>query len=125
MITLLNVIHIFVCLFLVLVILLQAGKSGGMGGMGGGGGSSTVFGSRGSQTLLGKVTTISATVFMLTSLSLAWFSSRSESMILNQALPTEVAEEPAAPAEEAPAAPAEEAPAAPAEEAAPAEGGQQ
>lgn len=113
--TLLNIIHIFVCLFLVLVILLQAGKSGGMGGIGSGGGSSTVFGSRGSQTLLGKVTTISATLFMLTSLSLAWFSSRSDSMILNKDLPTDTVS-----AEDAGAAPADVVVPAPAEEQAPA-----
>lgn len=114
MITLLNIIHILVCFFLVLVILLQAGKSGGMGGIGAGG-SSTVFGSRGSQTLMGKVTAISATIFMLTSISLAWFSTRSESMVLNQKAEMREVEAPAqdtitAPATEQPAAdePAEE-----------------
>lgn len=116
--TLLNIVHVFVCLFLVLVILLQAGKSGGMGGIGSGGGSSTVFGSRGSQTLLGKVTTVSATLFMITSLSIAWFSSRSDSMILNQKLPTEVISDDAtlAPADDAAPAPAEEEAVEPAED---------
>ena len=36
MMTLLYTIHVLVCLFLMLVILLQAGKGGGMGALGSG-----------------------------------------------------------------------------------------
>ena len=68
MITLVTVIHVLVCIFLILVILLQAGKGGGMGAAFGGAGAQTVFGGRGAQTFLGKVTSVSAVIFMLTSL---------------------------------------------------------
>lgn len=81
MITLVTVIHVVVCIFLILVILLQAGKGGGMGAAFGGAGAQTVFGGRGAQTLLGKVTTVSAAIFMLTSLTLAYQASRSTSEI--------------------------------------------
>ena len=76
MITFITTLHVFVCFFLILVILLQAGKGGGMGIGMGGGGSQTVFGARGSQSFLGRVTSISAGVFMLTSVYLAIHSTR-------------------------------------------------
>lgn len=81
MITLVTVIHVLVCIFLILVILLQAGKGGGMGSALGGGGSQTVFGGRGAQTFLGKVTSVSAAIFMLTSLTLAYNSSHTRSVV--------------------------------------------
>jgi preprotein translocase subunit SecG len=81
LITLITVIHVFVCVFLILVILLQAGKGGGMGSSLGGGGSQTVFGGRGAQTFLGKVTSVSAGIFMLTSLTLAYNSSKTRSVV--------------------------------------------
>ncbi len=78
----LSIIHIVVSLFMILVILLQAGKSGGIGGLSGG--SATVFGGRGSQTFLEKLTTACAAIFMITALSLAYLSSHSESSILRR-----------------------------------------
>jgi preprotein translocase subunit SecG len=75
LITFITVIHVIVCIFLILVILLQAGKGGGMGAGLGGGGSQTVFGGRGSQSFLGRVTSVSAGIFMLTSVWLAYHSS--------------------------------------------------
>ena len=48
---------------------------------GGGGGSNTVFGGRGNVTFLSKVTTVCAIIFMLTSLTLAWRSSHSASVL--------------------------------------------
>jgi preprotein translocase subunit SecG len=94
LITLVTILHVFVCVFLILVILLQAGKGGGMGSLGGGG-SQTVFGGRGAQTFLGKVTSVSAGIFMLTSLTLAYNSSHTRS----------VTEQHEAPAPAVPAAP--------------------
>jgi len=79
MIAAISILHVSVSLFMILVILLQAGKSGGIGGLAGGSGS--VFGGRGSQTILSKITTACAAIFMATSLTLAWFSSRSDSMV--------------------------------------------
>jgi len=73
MITALTVLHVIVCIFLIAVVLLQRGKGAEMGAMFGGGASSTVFGSRGAGNFLTKLTTISAAVFMLTSLSLSYF----------------------------------------------------
>jgi preprotein translocase subunit SecG len=87
LITLVTVIHVLVCVFLILVILLQAGKGGGMGAGLGGGGSQTVFGGRGAQTFLGKVTSVSAAVFMLTSVTLAYNSSHSKSVMDSHAIP--------------------------------------
>ncbi|MCP5468371.1 MAG: preprotein translocase subunit SecG [Deltaproteobacteria bacterium] len=66
------IIHYIVCAVLVVVILLQAGKGADLGAVFGGG-SGTVFGSRGAATFLGKLTTAMAIVFMLTSLSLAYY----------------------------------------------------
>lgn len=77
--TLLIVIHVLVSLFMILVILLQAGRGGGLSGLAGG--SSSVFGGRGSQTFLGKITTACAAVFMLTSLVLAYFSTPETSLV--------------------------------------------
>ncbi|MFC2171161.1 preprotein translocase subunit SecG [Acidobacteriota bacterium] len=68
---LLTVAHILICVFLILVVLLQSGKGADLAGAFGGGGSQTALGSRGTATLLGKLTTFAAIAFMLTSLSLA------------------------------------------------------
>ena len=80
MITLVTALHVVVCVVLILVILLQAGKGGGMGAAFGGG-SQTVFGGRGAQTFLGKVTSACAGVFMLTSLMLAYHASHTSSVV--------------------------------------------
>src|SRR5579864_481916 len=68
---LVTVIHVIVCVFLIIVVLLQSGKAADLAGAFGGMGSQTAFGPRGSATLLSKATTISAIVFMCTSLSLS------------------------------------------------------
>jgi len=68
---LLWIIHVVVCLFLIIVVLLQSGKAADLAGAFGGMGSQTAFGPRGSATLLSKATTLSAILFMLTSLSLS------------------------------------------------------
>jgi preprotein translocase subunit SecG len=59
---------------LIFIVLLQSGK-GAQIGAAFGGSSQTLFGSRGSVTILSKLTTISAIVFMLTSFALTYFSS--------------------------------------------------
>src|ERR1035437_9182618 len=64
-------VHVIVCLFLIIVVLLQSGKAADLAGAFGGMGSQTAFGPRGSATLLSKATTVSAVIFMLTSLSLS------------------------------------------------------
>ena len=70
-------VHILVCIFLIIVVLLQSGKAADLAGAFGGMGSQTAFGPRGSATLLSKATTISAVLFMLTSLSLSILATRS------------------------------------------------
>jgi len=68
-------VHIVVSVFLVLVVLLQTGKRADLAGAFGGGGSQTAFGARGAATVLSKLTTTFAVIFMVTSLSLAMLSS--------------------------------------------------
>ncbi len=69
-------VHVVVCLFLIIVVLLQSGKAADLAGAFGGMGSQTAFGPRGSATLLSKATTISAILFMLTSISLSIIATR-------------------------------------------------
>jgi len=74
--TLLIIVHVIVCLFLIIVVLLQSGKAADLAGAFGGMGSQTAFGPRGSATLLSKATTVSAIIFMLTSISLSVVATR-------------------------------------------------
>jgi preprotein translocase subunit SecG len=74
--TLLTIVHVLVCLFLIVVVLLQSGKAADLAGAFGGMGSQTAFGPRGSATLLSKATTVSAVLFMVTSLSLSILATR-------------------------------------------------
>ena len=80
MITLLMIIHILVCFFLVFIVLIQSSKGAELGAAFGGS-SQTLFGSRGAATLFSKLTTVSAVVFMLTSLFLSMADIRSGSVI--------------------------------------------
>ena len=73
---LLTIIHVIVCLFLVIVVLLQSGKAADLAGAFGGMGSQTAFGPRGSATVLTKATTIAAGLFMITSLTLSVLGTR-------------------------------------------------
>ena len=70
----LTALHVFVCIFLVAVVLLQRGKGAEIGAVFGSGASSTVFGSRGAGNFLTKLTTGCAIVFMFTSLALSYLS---------------------------------------------------
>jgi preprotein translocase subunit SecG len=76
MTTFLTVLHVMVCLVLILVVLLQRGKGSDIGAALGGGGSNTVFGSRGAGNFLTKLTTASAVLFMVTSLSLSYITTQ-------------------------------------------------
>jgi preprotein translocase subunit SecG len=77
MVILFTLIHIIVCFFLIVVVLLQSGKAADLAGAFGGMGSQTAFGPRGSATLLSKATTLAAAVFMLTSITLSILAQRS------------------------------------------------
>lgn len=72
----LTIVHVIVCLFLVVVVLLQSGKAADLAGAFGGMGSQTVFGPRGAATALSRATTISAVLFMVTSLGLSVIATR-------------------------------------------------
>jgi preprotein translocase subunit SecG len=117
---LITIVHVTVCIILVLVVLLQAGKGANMGAVFGGS-SQTIFGSSGPGTFLGKMTTIVAIIFMLTSFSLSYTASRKGSSLMEGATrpaaqttaPAAPAGQPAAPTA-APSAPAAQAPATPA-----------
>ena len=76
MIVLITIIHIAVCFFLIVVVLLQSGKSGDIAAAFGGMGSQTAFGPRGAATVLSKATTWSAIIFMVTSITLSVVASR-------------------------------------------------
>ena len=96
---LLTIIHVIVCFFLVVVVLLQSGKAADLAGAFGGMGSQTAFGPRGSATVLSKATTIAAALFMVTSLSLDILATR------NAASSGSVLERQKAPVKTAPAQP--------------------
>jgi len=70
MVYLVTALHIIICFFLIIVVLLQSGKAADLAGAFGGMGSQTVFGPRGTATVLSKATTIAAALFMVTSLVL-------------------------------------------------------
>ena len=76
MMILLTILHVIVCLFLILVVLLQQGKSADWSGAFGGGSSQVAFGQRTTATLLSKATTAAAILFMVTSLALTIMAGR-------------------------------------------------
>ena len=63
---LLTTIHVVVCFFLVVIVLLQSGRAADLAGAFGGMGSQTAFGPRGAATILSKATTVAAVLFMIT-----------------------------------------------------------
>ncbi|MGQ9859570.1 MAG: preprotein translocase subunit SecG [Thermodesulfobacteriota bacterium] len=71
MFTAVAILHVLVCVFLILVVLLQTGKGSDIGAVFGGGGSQALFGSAGPGTFLGKLTAVMAGIFMLTSILIA------------------------------------------------------
>ena len=125
---LLVIVHVTVCLALILVVLLQVGKGQSIGAAFGGAGSSqTFFGSRGPATFLSRLTAVSAALFMLTSLGLAYISASGgqDSTITHKAPPpvTDTAPAPVtipapvtAPTPGTESAPSQAAPAPPAEQ---------
>lgn len=82
--SLLVIIHILVCFVLIVAVLLQSGKAADLAGAFGGVGSQTVFGARGAGTLLSKMTTICAILFMITSLALWFVSSKGTKSVIKE-----------------------------------------
>jgi preprotein translocase subunit SecG len=100
-----TILHIAVCIVLILVVLLQAGKGASMGAAFGGS-SQTIFGSSGPGTFLGKMTTVVAAVFMITSLALSYTALHKGSALMEKAVQQEQQQTAPVPAEKAPVAPA-------------------
>lgn len=107
---LVTIVHVVICIILILVVLLQTGKGADMGAAFGGS-SQTIFGSSGPGTFLGKMTTVFAIVFMLTSLWLAYFATHKAPSVVEappasgveETLPAGQTVPPALPAEQSPA----------------------
>ena len=97
---LIQIVHVVVALFMILVVLIQGGNQGGIGAAFGGGNSSGVFGATGATTFLGKLTYGAASVFMITSISLTVLQGQAGDVGLREKLergqaPTPAAETPA------------------------------
>ena len=79
----LTAVHVLVCLFLVVVVLMQQGKGGGLQAAFGGSGSDAAFGARSSATVLTRATTVLGALFMVGSMTLAILGQRGESSLLS------------------------------------------
>ena len=73
---LITIVHVLICVVLILAVMLQSGKAADLAGAFGGVGSQTAFGPRGTASLLSKITTAGAIMFMVTSLGLWILSGR-------------------------------------------------
>jgi preprotein translocase subunit SecG len=101
------ILHVIVCLILIFAVLLQSGKAADLAGAFGGGGSQTAFGARGSATLLSKLTTASAILFMVTSLGLWILSDRGTASVVGGEKAPAATAVPAAKPDDKTAAPAQ------------------
>ena len=105
----LTVVHVLVCAFLIIVVLLQSGRGADVAAAFGGMGSQTAFGPRGSATVLTRATTWSAILFMITSITLSVIASRLSTggSVLGNIKPSQTKSQPApqpAPTPESPPA---------------------
>ncbi|MGH8495614.1 MAG: preprotein translocase subunit SecG [Gammaproteobacteria bacterium] len=89
--TIVLIAHMFLALCMIGLILLQRGKGADAGAAFGAGASGTVFGASGSANFLSRTTAVLATLFFVTSLSLAFLGARPEEprSLLNEAVTTE------------------------------------
>ncbi len=80
------VVHVIVCLVLILVVLLQAGRGGGVSDMMGGGQPQSIFGTQ-TNSFMMRATEACAVLFIITSLSLGIITSqRGKSLVEKQGL---------------------------------------
>lgn len=98
----LAVVHIFICVGLIGLVLIQHGRGAEAGAAFGSGASATVFGSRGSASFLTRTTAILATLFFITSLTLAYYSRQpvAAKSVITQETPAKPATESEIPAVE-------------------------
>jgi preprotein translocase subunit SecG len=98
---LLYLVHVIVCIFLILVVLLQQGKGADLSVFGGGS-TQTAFGARSATTLLHKLTVVSFVLFIVTTMTIVVLKgSGSAGSVVEGAIPETATE--AAPASPAPA----------------------
>ena len=103
MVIALTVVHVIACFAIIGIVLIQSGKGADIGSAFGGAGSQAVFGSMGTPTIVGKITTVIAIVFTITSFSLALFGGDRGGSIVREPAPASVpAESPAPPSPTAP-----------------------
>lgn len=112
MIYILYAIHVIVCLFLILVVLLQQGKGADLSVFGGGS-TQTAFGARGATTLLHKLTVTSFVVFVVTTLAISILEGRPGTTSVMKEVPTAAATPKTETPLAAPTTPPAQAPAAP------------
>ncbi len=124
MTTILIVLHVLVCFFLIGIVLLQQGKGADIGATFGGS-SQSLFGTEGPLPLLNKITTLAAIIFMATSVSLAYISANKSSGSVMSKLPAQEQQIPAAQAPVVPEATQPVVPVAPPAEAVPPDAPQQ
>jgi preprotein translocase subunit SecG len=108
-------IHVIVCLFLILVVLVQQGKGADLSVFGGGA-TMTAFGARGATTVLHKLTVGAFVMFILATLGIALVEHRNSgsSVMSGAKAPVAPVSVPATTPSTAPAAaPADAAPATP------------
>lgn len=109
------VLYVFICFFLILVVLVQQGRGADIAGAFGGGGTQTAFGARGATTLLHKLTTGAFIGFIVLSLLLTVLQRHQRPSVMEKVAPKTSSaapkQAPLAPAAPAPAAPANPAPA--------------
>jgi len=95
-------VHVLVCLFLILVVLLQQGKGADLSVFGGGS-TQTAFGAVGATSLLHKLTVTSFVLFILTTMTIAVNQTGSKSSVMKGVETQAPAEGAATPAEPTPA----------------------
>lgn len=110
-----TVLHVIVCFMVMLVVLIQPGKSGGLGAALGGAGAQQIFGGRGAGNFLSRTTWIAASVFFVTSVTLAYISTSTGDSLQEMGEAARARSRESAPAEPAAPAPVDTAAGAPAE----------
>ena len=105
------VLYVFICFFLVLVVLVQQGRGADIAGAFGGGGTQTAFGARGATTLLHKLTTGAFIGFIVLSLALTLVQARQKPSVVKGVIPKAAPAGQPVPASSIPAQPAAPVPA--------------
>ena len=98
------VLYTFICLFLILVVLVQQGRGADFAGAFGGGATQTAFGARGATTVLHKLTTGGFVAFIVVALVLTILEAKPRASVVPERSPAAKAAPATAPA--VPAAPA-------------------